>query len=438
MKILYLCPDLGIPVLGRKGAAVHVREMVAALGRAGHQVVLAAQMLNKSPWVRPAALDVPLIQVRPSLSASGAVQALKEFNELMGVQNSLPGELRRVLYNKELATELHRRFENDPPDFIYERASLYATGGVALARSLGAPLVLELNAPLADEQTAYRATGFAELAARAEQWTLTQADAVITVSAQLADHARSLGVEPGRIHVQPNGVDSERFHPALADPRMRERLQLDGGQVVGFVGGLRPWHGVESLPGLLERLAESHPDVRLVIAGDGPLRNKLEQEFARRGLVSRVTFTGSLPHEEIPAVIRQFDVAVAPYPAPQHAFYFSPLKLFEYMACGIPVVAPELGQIAEVMRHGETGLMYRPGDLEGLTGCCHQLLEDGALRQRVGKAAADQVAAQFTWDHNARRTVEVARGLRERAAAAAASPGLIAVQPGNGRDRPAE
>ena len=147
MKILYLCPDLGIPVLGRKGAAVHVREMAAAFGRAGHSVVLAAQMLNKSPWEAPAAMATPPLQVRPNPSAAAAVAALKEFNELLGVENSLPGELRRILYNQELRNELRRRFENDPPNFIYERASLYATGGVALARELGVPCFVELNAP---------------------------------------------------------------------------------------------------------------------------------------------------------------------------------------------------------------------------------------------------------------------------------------------------
>lgn len=413
MKILYLCPDLGIPVLGRKGGAVHVRELVAALRRAGHQVVLAAQTLTKSPWEKPAALDVPLLQVRPSLSASAAVQALKEFNELLGVQNSMPGEFRRILYNQELEKDLHRRFENDPPDFIYERASLYATGGVALARSLGVPLLLELNAPLAEEQVAYRATGFSELAAQAERWTLTQADAVLVVSTPLREHALALGVEADRIHVLPNGVDTACFHPAQPDPDVRRRLKLDGGPVLGFVGGLRPWHGAEVLPELLQRLSGGHPGVRLVVAGDGPLRGALEEALQQRGLSSRVTLAGLVPHDEIPDVIRQFDVAVAPYPAPSHPFYFSPLKLFEYMACGVPVVAPELGQIPDVLRHEETGLLYPPGDVASLTSCCERLLADGALRRRLGQAGAKRVTERFTWDHNARRVLELAQSLRE-------------------------
>ncbi len=415
MKVLYLCPDLGIPVLGRKGASVHVREFVAALTGLGHQVTLAAQMLNKSPWEKAAVLDVPILQVRPAVGAGAAVQAFKEFNALLGVQNSFPGELRRILYNRELAEELKRRFENDPPDFIYERVSLYATAGVTLARDLGVPLILELNAPLAVEQSAYRGTGFGELAARAERWTLTRADAVVVVSAALRTHVLSLGVAAEKIHVLPNGVDPSVFRPAKADARLRRELQLKAGQVLGFVGGLRPWHGVEVLPELLGRLVPNSRGLRMVIAGDGQLRRDLDTEFHRRGLQGRVRFTGPVEHEEIPGIIRQFDVALAPYPVHDHDFYFSPLKLFEYMACGVAVVAPALGQITEVVEDRRNGLLYPAGDLDALAAKCRELLSRPRLRTALGRAAARLVRHKFTWTNNARRVAELARGLMRTA-----------------------
>src|SRR5207249_11616184 len=109
----------------------------------------------------------------------------------------LPGELRRILYNQEIATPIKRRFEHDPPDFIYERASLYSTAGVALSRELNVPLLVELNALLAVEQSAYRATGLGELAAQAERWTLLRADAGLGVAALLCDHVGGLGWKPG-------------------------------------------------------------------------------------------------------------------------------------------------------------------------------------------------------------------------------------------------
>src|SRR2546427_453565 len=202
MKILYLCSDLGIPVLGRKGASVHLRSLVTAFVRAGHSVVLAAPLLNKSPWEGPAKLDVSLLHLPPSADTVNAVLALKAFNEMLDVASPLPGELRRILYNQEIVTPLKRRFDNDPPDFIYERASLYSTAGVALARELNVPLLVELNAPLAVEHsTYYGGTGLGELAAQAERWTLVQADPGPAVSSPLRDSVGSLGAGPGPVTV---------------------------------------------------------------------------------------------------------------------------------------------------------------------------------------------------------------------------------------------
>jgi glycosyltransferase involved in cell wall biosynthesis len=411
VKILYICPDLGIPVLGRKGASVHVRELVAAFGRAGHSVVLAAPLLNKSPWEKPAELEAQLLHAPPAPDVVSAFYGLKAFNETLGIEDSLPGELRRILYDQDLAAQLKRRFENHAPDFIYERASLYSTAGVMLARELERPLIMELNSPLSVEQATYRATGLGDLAARAESWALARADAVLAVSTSLRDYAISLGAEPDRVHVVPNGVDAEMFKLDEPDLEVRKRWGLDDNPVLGFVGGLRPWHGVEVLPALLDRLVSRYPGLRLVIVGDGPLRGELEHELRERCLARSAVLTGSLPHEEVAALIHQFDVALAPYSRPDHDFYFSPLKLFEYMACGVPVVAAALGQIEEVVRDEETGLLYPPGEQDALLAACERLLSDPDLRRRLGRVAAKEIHNHYTWDRNSARVVELARHL---------------------------
>src|SRR5207245_1996778 len=123
-------------------------------------------------------------------------------------------------------------------------------------------------------------------------------------------------------------------------PPVRARWDLDGEPVVGFVGGYQPWHGIDALPALLERLLPRHPDVRLVVVGDGRGRREFERQIESRGLAAHVRVTGAVPHEDVPALIREFDVAVAPYPPPTHDFYFSPLKLFEYMGCAAAIAAP--------------------------------------------------------------------------------------------------
>jgi glycosyltransferase involved in cell wall biosynthesis len=421
MKILYLCSDLGIPVLGRKGASVHVRELIGAFTRAGHRVTLVAQTLTKSPTDEPAKVRARVMQVQPDLAATLATQLLKEFNERIGAGNSLPGELRRILYNKQLERSLKRWFVRNRPAFIYERASLYATAGARLAEKFHVPHIVELNAPLAFEQSAYRATGFGELAAQAERWTLTHADALVVVSTELRKHALALGVKPGRIHVMPNGVNPELFHSDGGGACQSARAAASEGDAdtrgvtkptLGFVGSLRPWHGVEILPELLTRLSRRHPDIRLIIAGDGQLRGELQRWFKQRDLLRRVTFTGALLHEQMPAVIRRFDIALAPYPRPDHDFYFSPLKLFEYMACGVATVAADVGQISEVVTDGKTGLLYPPGNLNALVARCEQLLANPKLRADIGKAAAKLVRRKFTWDKNAARVVKLAQRLK--------------------------
>jgi glycosyltransferase involved in cell wall biosynthesis len=435
VKILYLCTDLSIPILGQHGAAVHVRSLVAAFERAGHNAILAAPLLNKSPWERAATVAATLLHVPPAPDTTAAVSALKAFNRALEASNSLPGEVRRILYNKDLVRHLRGRFTDYPPDVVYERASLYSTAGVEIARELNRPIVIELNAPPALEHATYRSRCIQELAAQVERWTLMQADLVLAVSAELCNYVIELGVDPDRVHVFPNGVDSALFYPKSscangADRKMPASSQawlnfgkgsgvednakpagVDGSPVLGFVGGLRPWHGVEILPRLVERLRARHPRIRMVIAGDGPLRSDLERAFAECGLSERVHFTGAMHHEDVPDWIRQFDVAVAPYAPVGHPFYFSPLKLFEYMACGVPTVAARIGQIEEVVRHGETGMLYRPGDFDELAAACDQLLTDEALRYKIGQSAAEEIHGHYTWDHNVKRIVELVRAL---------------------------
>lgn len=412
MKILYVCSDLGIPVLGRKGASVHVRSLVSAMTRAGHTVVVATPLLTKSPWELPAPLQGQLLHLPADDTVIAPVDAVRAYTDALGTTKTVPSELRRILYNQQLEAKLLRRFKEAPPDFVYERAALFGTAGLSVARAAGVPLVVELNAPLSLEQATYRGTALAELASVAEGRTLRGADAVLTVSAALRDYVIGLGVQPDRTMVMPNGVDSDLFAPAPRDARVRTRWGIGDGPVLGFVGGLRPWHGVRAFAPLIERLAGKHPGLQLVIAGDGPLRQDIAADLAARRLDGHVVCTGALSHEEVPGLIREFDIALAPYEDTEHLFYFSPLKLFEYMGCGVPVIAAALGQIARVIQDGENGCLYPPGNVGALAERCDVLLRDAALRQRLGRAAAATVHSQFTWRENATRVVELAQRLR--------------------------
>jgi glycosyltransferase involved in cell wall biosynthesis len=418
MRILYVSSDLGIPVLGNRGGSIHVRSLVEALMRAGHAVVVASPLLTKSRGEKAARLDAPILHVEPSEATTSAWRSLESFEATLGTTNGLPEELRRILYNDDLASALRSHCRHDSPDLIYERFTRYGTAGASIARELGVPLLLEVNAPLALEHRTYRGGGgLGEHALAAERWTASQADAALVVSAPLREHLVALGVPRERVHVVPNGVDTAVFRPGPRDPAVRARWDLEGGPVLGFVGGYQPWHGIHVLPALLERLLPRHPHLRLVVVGDGRGREQLAGEIEARGLAEHARLTGAVPHDEVPALIREFDVAVAPYQRPDHDFYFSPLKLFEYMGCAAPIAAPRLGQIEEVVRDGETALLYSPSDPDALADACDRLLSNPDLGRRLGLAASAEVRRTYTWDHNAARVTRIAEALTgERAA----------------------
>lgn len=409
VRILYVCADLGVPVLGLKGASVHVRAMADAFVRAGHETILAAAVLNKSPWESPATTAATLLPVLPGLATRDAVIAFKRLPEMLGLEDSLPGEIRRVLYHDELLEALRHRFASHPPEMIYERASLYGTVGAQLAEELGVPLVLEVNSPIALEQATYRGTGMLELAERAERFAISRAAVVAVVSEQLRGHVQGLGADPGRVHVVPNAVDIDRFHPnPVGDsgpPAERTK------PVIGFVGGLRPWHGVELLPQVVTHVASKYPAVRLRIAGDGPLRSTVAAEAERLGVADQVEFLGPVPHEQMPDVIRSFDIALAPYPVnDRHPFYFSPLKLFEYMACGVPVVASAVGQVGELLTDESAGALCPAGDPVAMADACIAILDDPRKYAAMALSGPEIVAARYTWDGNARRVLGLVYG----------------------------
>ncbi len=411
MKILYLCPDTGIDVLGRKGSSIHVREMIAAFHRAGHDVELIAPRLTKPG--APAAVETPATVTRVAVpeDVQQVKHTLDAWVDRFSPSTSLPKDIRRILYDKALVDYLAQRFTtDDAPELIYVRASLLSTAGVALAQQLDRPLIVELNAPLADEQSRYRGGPFATMYQAVERELLLAATAVVVVSEQLVAYVSGLGVDSQRIHVLPNGVDITRFAPAAKFPAAKApgAHAPASPPTLGFVGGLRAWHGVEHLPEILHLVHQRFPETRLVIAGDGPLRPEIERRATELGVADQVVFLGAVDHEEMPSVIQGFTVALAPYPRLEHDFYFSPLKMFEYLACGVPVVASDVGQISDTVTHRHTAWLSEPGDMQGLADGCISLIADTTLAAELGRNGAAMVRSRYTWDRNAAQVIGLA------------------------------
>jgi glycosyltransferase involved in cell wall biosynthesis len=408
VKIAYLCSDPGVPVCGDKGASIHVREFSRALHRLGHEVTVLAV---RSGGPAPPGYVVPFVALEAEPLDEGLLSLLKTDPS---AGKSVSRDVRSILAAVSLRHRALPFLRSWEPDVVYERYALFGTAGVALARELGVPLIVEVNAPLSQEQDRYRGLAYRATARKVERMVLRSADHVVAVSSALADWLGAAGVAAEGVTVLPNAVDPARFEPGRLDlDGVRARLGLKDEPVVGFLGTLRPWHDVATLVRAIGLLRRRTPAPRLLIVGDGPERERLEELARSQGIVEAVTFTGAVANAAVPGYVGAFDVAVVPYGGAR-GHYFSPLKLFEYLAAERPVVAADVGDIGRCISHGETGLLYPPGDAEALAGAIGALLSDRARAGSLARAGREHVGAYHTWEDNGRLVLELADHVIDR------------------------
>jgi glycosyltransferase involved in cell wall biosynthesis len=382
MRIAYVCSDAGVPVFGAKGCSVHVQEVIRAWRARGDQVELFAARLGD---LMPDDLkDLPLHQLSRPLTADVRER-----------------ELALLAANEATLFTLSN---NGPFDLVYERHALWSYAGTEYARQANIPGVLEVNSPLVREQSQHRQIIAVQAAEAAALRSFHSASTIVAVSESVAQHVRDVVGDDNKVHVVTNGVNPDRFSP-------RALMASDQAKpfTVGFVGTMKPWHGLDVL---MEAFQQVHAAVRssqLLLVGDGPYRETLEQELISvdPSLRHAVRMVGAVPPHGVPAWISKFDVAVA-CPPQLDDYYFSPLKLFEYMAAGLPVVASRVGQIPEVVEHGLQGLLCTPGRADEVSRALLKLASSPTMRQRMGRAGRARILERHTWSSVVERIAELA------------------------------
>jgi glycosyltransferase involved in cell wall biosynthesis len=358
-------------VHSRDGQAVHIEELVNALRTAGAEVFA----------VGPGGYE------RAEFGGESALAA--------AIRRLLPtafGELAELCYNIPAFLRLYKAAKFFNPDIIYERYNLYYLAGILLKRRLRVPLYLEINAPLAEERARFSNLKLQRLARALETAAWRSANRIFVVSDVLKRIVTAAGVDPERIAVIPNGVDHRAY------PLAPYAAATSAGVTIGFIGFVRDWHGLDVV---IDGLAQPHdPPIRLVLAGDGPARRALERQARQSGISELVEFVGVKGRESIPNLVRSFDIALQP----RAVAYASPLKLFEYMAGGRAIVAPDQANIREILSDGETAILFDPNDPAALWRAILRLAADPPLRERIGRAARLAFDARaYTWQANAAR-----------------------------------
>jgi glycosyltransferase involved in cell wall biosynthesis len=381
MKILYHHRTLGD---GAEG--IHIQSIVNQLKKQGH--------------------DVKVVSLVGEQTRFRSTQEAKE-SKWDKVRQLIPKpvyELAEVAYNIKGKAMIQKAIDVFKPDVIYDRYAHFSFSALWAAKKNKLPLILEVNSPYSIQKRKWEKVYFPRLS------EYNAAPHIIVVSSPLKDIVMSYGVPAGRITVLPNGTDPERFDPHIAAAPLRRQMGLEGKIVLGFVGILRRWHNIDRLISILEEINLPKLNAVMLFLGDGPSYQELQEYNRQHGNEEYIRFLGRIPHNEIQTYIAMMDIAISPHATP----YSSPMKILEYMAMEKAVLAPDMANIGDLIEPEKTGLLFEPESRTDLKEKLLSLIADPALRARLGQAAREIVLREYTWEKNARKTVELAEQLSER------------------------
>jgi len=293
-------------------------------------------------------------------------------------------------------------------------AASNAPNGIAAiqaANQLGIPSIYEVRG-LWHLTRAARFPGFEHT----QQFTMLErlevdachaADRVLTLTDSLKSILVNQGIAADKITVVPNGVDLDAVEIAVPDPAVARQLGIDGKVVIGYIGSLLHYEGLDVLMMAFARVLAEGANAALLIVGDGDASRPLEALAHDLGIDAAVRFIGRVDRRTAMAYYAQVDIA----PFPRLSFpvteTVSPLKPFEAMAWSKAVVTSDVAPLREIIDHGATGLVTAAGDVDSLAEALSSLIADRALRKRLGDGGRAWVGEHRTWSILAKRIGEV-------------------------------
>ncbi len=378
MKILY-----HHRIASKDGQFVHVEEIANAFIEQGHKLKFVAPSLNDNSDFG---------------HDGGFVTKLKKL-----LPRSLY-ELLELSYSFWIFIKLVKTIKQFKPEFIYERYNLYQPAGIWASKLFNIPLLLEVNAPLVYERKTYSGLFLVKFAKWIENYTWKNATHTLPVTNELADHLREAGVTEQNITVIHNGVRQEFIDQMLAKPINENKKEI----VIGFTGFIHPWHGLDKAINAIAQHKELA--LKLVCVGDGDILPELKQQAKELGIADKVEFKGLVTRDEVLDYVEKFDIALQP----DVTEYASPLKMFEYMAVGSVIIAPDCPNIREILSD-ETAIFFTKGDqasfIEQLNETINKIEKLDKLRTAVKRSIVEKM---FVWQSNTKKIIRLVETINEK------------------------
>lgn len=312
-------------------------------------------------------------------------------------------EWRLIMHNQKMMAQLQGAILNVQPDLIYERGYAFMTAGVELANRNDIPIFLELNAPYPEEIKAMSGSGiFSSFTESAERKQSKLASQIIVVSTAMKEYfEKKHNVDSNRIVVTPNAVNLSFLEINQALKSSLEST-LNGHRIIGFVGSIFPYHGVDKLIKSFAQVVSkySHIQTKLLIVGDGEVLEELKQLASDLNISSNVIFTGNVPHKDVSTYISLMDVTVMA----DSNWYGSPVKIFEYGLFGKYIIAPNTQPVRDVMEDKVHGWLLKNSE-DDLVSALEFTLHSFEECKKVGEAFESKVKSEHLWKHVGARII---------------------------------
>lgn len=325
--------------------------------------------------------------------------------------------IRELALMRQVERRLFEVAQRVRPDVLHAHSPvLTALPTLRVGRRLGLPVVYEVRAFWEDAAVDHGTTRDGSVRYRLtralETYALKRAHHVTTICEGLRRDIVARGVAPQRVTVIPNAVDIEGFEPGgIPDPVLRSTLGLDNCSVLGFIGSFYAYEGLDLLLEALPKIRQSGHDARVLLVGGGPQESALKTQVKRLGLDHLVVFTGRVPHAEVKRYYDLIDVLAYPRHSMRLTELVTPLKPLEAMAQGRLLVASDVGGHRELIRHGETGMLFQAGSATSLAGVIGQLLDQRADWPRLRQAGRRHVESERNWRSSVSRYADVYRSV---------------------------
>lgn len=390
MKILYHHRTQGKSVEG-----VHIWSIVKSLKAQGHDVdVMSLLGLEDGPPNDQGGASAQNIQAEES--SRSVVRNLAKLVSRHAPE--LLFELFELAYNFVILFRFRSYFKNGKPDFVYERYALFMFLSIWLCKIKGIPVIVEVNDSAVVERV--RPLFLKKLAARIERWVFKNCSGLVFISNEFLKISQAAHGDIAPSVISPNAADISIFSPDnYGRDSIRSELGLGDSIVCGYVGAFVEWHGIGRFVRKIAGPIADSEKLVLLLVGDGQQYPEIKLFIEEKGLQNKIKLTGRVNHEEVSRLISAMDFAVLP----DSNEYGSPMKMFEHMAMGVAMVAPDYSPIEEVITNNKTGWIFGRGNLDM---CVERVLNVGEseqLQKKVGENARRHIVENHQWDNNVRQ-----------------------------------